>query len=71
MLIICFIQNINSNKKYKLYFNFFNNKINHYIVQLVKFLVLELTHPDLNPKFDMCVVFTVNYSFSGGRRLHQ
>jgi hypothetical protein len=31
----------------------------------IKFLVVELTHPDSNLKFDMCVVFTPNYSFSG------
>jgi hypothetical protein len=38
-------------------------------LQLVRFLVLELTHLDLNPRFDMSVVFTTNYSFSGMRRL--
>jgi hypothetical protein len=26
---------------------------------------VELTHPDSNPRFDIRVVFTVNYSFSG------
>jgi hypothetical protein len=37
----------------------------HIISEVVRFLVVELTHPDLNPTFDMCVIFTVNYSFSG------
>jgi hypothetical protein len=36
------------------------------LAQLVRFLVVELTHPGSNPKFDMCVAFTANYSFSGG-----
>jgi hypothetical protein len=31
------------------------------LARLVRFLVVELTHPDLNPKFDMCVAFTANY----------
>jgi hypothetical protein len=35
--------------------------------QLVRFLIVELTHSGLNPKFDMYVVFIANYSFSGGR----
>jgi hypothetical protein len=35
------------------------------LVQLVKFLVVELTHTDLNTRFDMSVVFTANYFFSG------
>jgi hypothetical protein len=30
--------------------------------------VVELTQLDLNPRFDMCVVFTVNYFFSGRGR---
>jgi hypothetical protein len=38
------------------------------LVQLVRFLVVELTHPDSNPRFDMSVSFTGNYSFSGRRR---
>jgi hypothetical protein len=41
------------------------------LAQLVRFLVVELTHPDLNPRFDMCVIFMVNYSFSGRQRLHR
>jgi hypothetical protein len=28
---------------------------------------VELTHPGLNPIFDMSVIFTANYSFSGRR----
>jgi hypothetical protein len=38
------------------------------LAQLVRFLVVELTHSCSNPIFDMCVVFTTNYSFSGRRR---
>jgi hypothetical protein len=38
------------------------------LVQLIRFLVLKLTHPGLNPKFDMSVIFTANYSFSRRRR---
>jgi hypothetical protein len=34
------------------------------LVQLVRFLVVKLTHLDLNYRFDMSVVFTTNYSFS-------
>jgi hypothetical protein len=30
--------------------------------------VVELTHTDLNPRFDISVVFIANYSFSGRRR---
>jgi hypothetical protein len=30
--------------------------------------VVQLTHPDSNFRFDMGVVFTVNYSFSWRRR---
>jgi hypothetical protein len=29
--------------------------------------VVELTHSDLNPRFDMSVTFTANYSLSGRR----
>ncbi len=36
------------------------------LAQLVEFLVVELTHPGSNPRFDMGVIFTANYSFSGG-----
>jgi hypothetical protein len=35
------------------------------ITQLVRFLVVELTYPDLNSKFNMSVIFTANYFFSG------
>jgi hypothetical protein len=38
------------------------------LVQLVRFLVVKLTHPGSNPRFDMGVAFTANYSFSGRRR---
>jgi hypothetical protein len=38
------------------------------LAQLVRFLVGELIHPDSNPRFDMCVTFIVNYSFSERRR---
>jgi hypothetical protein len=30
--------------------------------------VVELNHSDLNPRFDMDIVFTANYSFSERRR---
>jgi hypothetical protein len=33
--------------------------------------VVELTHLDSNPKFDIGVAFTTNYSFSGSRRLRR
>jgi hypothetical protein len=35
------------------------------LAQLVRFLVVELTHPGSNPRIDMSVAFTANYSFSG------
>jgi hypothetical protein len=35
------------------------------LVQLIRFLVVELIHLDSNLRFDMVVVFTANYSFSG------
>jgi hypothetical protein len=38
------------------------------LAQLVRFLVVELIHPDLNLRFDTCVVFMINYFFSGRRR---
>jgi hypothetical protein len=38
------------------------------LAQLVRFLVVKLTHPGSNPKFGMSVTFTANYSFSGRRR---
>jgi hypothetical protein len=34
------------------------------LAQLLRFLVLELIYPDSNPRFDIYVVFTTNYSFS-------
>jgi hypothetical protein len=41
------------------------------LAQLIRFLVVELTHSGLNHRFDMCVVFTANYSFSGRQRPHR
>jgi hypothetical protein len=38
------------------------------LTQLVRFLVVELTHLGSNPKFNMGVAFTTNYSFSGRQR---
>jgi hypothetical protein len=35
--------------------------------QLVRFLVVELIHPDLNSRFDIGVVFITNYFFSERR----
>jgi hypothetical protein len=33
--------------------------------------VVELTHLGSNLRFDMSVIFTANYSFSGRRRLYR
>jgi hypothetical protein len=41
------------------------------LIQLVRFLVAELTHSGLNSRFDMNIIFTANYSFSEIRRLYQ
>jgi hypothetical protein len=41
------------------------------LVQLIRFLVIELTHPDSNLKFSMNIAFTTNYFFSERRRLRQ
>jgi hypothetical protein len=38
------------------------------LAQLIRFLVLELTHLDSNSIFDMSVVFITNYFFSERRR---
>jgi hypothetical protein len=38
------------------------------LVQLVRFLIVKLIYLDLNLKFDMSVIFTINYSFSERRR---
>jgi hypothetical protein len=38
------------------------------VSQLVRFLVMELTHTCSNPRFDESVVFMANYSFSLRRR---
>jgi hypothetical protein len=40
------------------------NKCRVGLVQLIRFLVVELTHLDLNPIFNIGVAFTANYSFS-------
>jgi hypothetical protein len=39
------------------------------LTQLVRFLVVELNYTCSNPKFDMSVIFTANYSFSGMQHL--
>jgi hypothetical protein len=36
-------------------------------VQLIRFLVMKLTHLGSNLRFDMCIVFMDNYSISGRR----
>jgi hypothetical protein len=41
------------------------------LTQLVRFLVVEPIHTDSNPRFDICIAFTANYSFSGRRRPHR
>jgi hypothetical protein len=33
------------------------------LAQLVRLLVVELTHSNSNPRFDMSVIFMANYSF--------
>jgi hypothetical protein len=38
------------------------------LAQLVRFLVVKVTYPASNPRFDIDVIFTANYSFSGRRR---
>jgi hypothetical protein len=38
------------------------------LTQLVRFLIVKLIYLDLNLKFDMSVIFTINYSFSERRR---
>jgi hypothetical protein len=43
-------------------------KKNQIHINWVRFLVVELTHPDSNLRFDMDVTFTINYSFSRRRR---
>jgi hypothetical protein len=40
-----------------------NNRVG--LAHLVRFLVVELTQSGSNFRFDMCVVFTANYYFSG------
>jgi hypothetical protein len=35
------------------------------IAQLIRLLVVKLTHLGSNPRFDMDVAFMANYSFSG------
>jgi hypothetical protein len=37
------------------------------LTQLVKFFIVESIHPGLNPIFDLCVIFMINYSFNGRR----
>jgi hypothetical protein len=41
------------------------------LAQLVRFLVVELIYSDSNSRFDMRVIFTVNFSFSERRRPHR
>jgi hypothetical protein len=36
------------------------------LAHLVRFLVVKLTYPDLNPRFDMRIIFTANYFSVGG-----
>jgi hypothetical protein len=35
------------------------------LVQLVRFLLVGLNHPGSNTRFNMSVIFTINYFFSG------
>jgi hypothetical protein len=41
------------------------------LAQLIRFLVVELTHSDLKSTFDICVIFTANYSFNKRRCFHR
>jgi hypothetical protein len=41
------------------------------LIQLARFLVMELTHLCLNTRFDMSVVFMINYFFNERQRLYQ
>jgi hypothetical protein len=41
------------------------------LAQLIRFVVVELTHSCSNSRFDMDVVFMINYYFSGSRRPRQ
>jgi hypothetical protein len=41
------------------------------LTQLVRFLVVKITHSYLNSRFDMSVTFMTNYYFSGRRRLRR
>jgi hypothetical protein len=41
------------------------------LVQLIRFLLVELTHSYLNPRFDIGIIFIVNYSSRGRRRLNR
>jgi hypothetical protein len=41
------------------------------LAQLVRFIVVKITHPDSNTRFNMDVPFTINYFFSGRRRLRR
>jgi hypothetical protein len=41
------------------------------LVQLIRFLMVELTYSDLNFRFNISVIFMTNYSFSERRRTHQ
>jgi hypothetical protein len=38
------------------------------ITQLIRFVVVKLNYLGLNFRFNMCVIFTANYSFSGSQR---
>jgi hypothetical protein len=37
------------------------------LAQLFRFLMIKLTHLSLNSRFNMSVIFTTNYFFSGRR----
>jgi hypothetical protein len=41
------------------------------LAQLIRFLVVKLINSDSNPRFDMSVAFTANYSFSGRQYPHR
>jgi hypothetical protein len=49
----------------------FKNKIRLGLAQLFRFLVVELTHSDLNIKFDIVATVMTNYFFSATSREFQ
>jgi hypothetical protein len=51
--------------KFTLISSFNTTQFIYFNTLLIRFLVVELNHSGLNCRFDMRVIFTANYSFSG------